>query len=205
MFSSRPRQHPSKIPGACDRQRPDERARSQLVAPHSSASCPIRHQRRAVAEHARREHTRPTSVRRATPTEHRAPSAEAAHGRPLGSASTRKRRCTVHREAARVGRVLGNSEVAARASYTWAALSSASHHHGYELRPTIEALRDWLEAVEKFLQRIECAADGGVSTRVGLLYVEKQTGLTEKHSRKLASLFNGSGASSSPRFSGQAA
>jgi hypothetical protein len=51
-----------------------------------------------------------------------------------------------------LGEVLGNSEVAARASYTWAALSGASHHHGYELPPTIEELRDWLEAVERFLE-----------------------------------------------------
>lgn len=49
-----------------------------------------------------------------------------------------------------LGEVLGDRDVAARASYTWAALSRASHHHGYELPPTREELRDWVAAVERF-------------------------------------------------------
>ena len=51
-----------------------------------------------------------------------------------------------------LGEVLGNRELAAQARYTWATLSQASHHHSYELPPTSHELRDWIEAVDKFLK-----------------------------------------------------
>lgn len=36
-------------------------------------------------------------------------------------------------------------------AYTWSALSQATHFHGYELPPTAEALRGWIESVETFV------------------------------------------------------
>lgn len=37
-------------------------------------------------------------------------------------------------------------------AYTWAALSRATHHFAYELAPTAEELKAWLETVEAFAQ-----------------------------------------------------
>ena len=42
-------------------------------------------------------------------------------------------------------------DLAARAAYVWVALSQATHHQGYELPPTSEALRGWIAAVEEFV------------------------------------------------------
>lgn len=44
-----------------------------------------------------------------------------------------------------------NPELAARTAYTWSALSSATHHHGYELNPTAAALRAWLTTVSELV------------------------------------------------------
>jgi hypothetical protein len=41
------------------------------------------------------------------------------------------------------------TEAAREASYLWAALSRACHHHPYELSPTAEELETWLSAVER--------------------------------------------------------
>jgi hypothetical protein len=49
-----------------------------------------------------------------------------------------------------LGEVLGDRELAAKTSYTWAALSNASHDH--ELAPTTEELCDWLNVVEELLK-----------------------------------------------------
>ena len=48
---------------------------------------------------------------------------------------------------------LGDEE-ASHIAWTWAALSQATHHHGYELPPTRGDLRRWLETVEGFRQRV---------------------------------------------------
>jgi hypothetical protein len=39
--------------------------------------------------------------------------------------------------------------LAARAAYVWAALSSACHHHPYELAPTAAELTRWLDEVQR--------------------------------------------------------
>lgn len=44
-----------------------------------------------------------------------------------------------------------SDDLAARAAYTWVALSQATHHQGYELPPTSEALRGWIAAVEQLV------------------------------------------------------
>lgn len=41
--------------------------------------------------------------------------------------------------------------LAARVAYAWDALSSATHHNGYELNPTAVALRGWQETVEELV------------------------------------------------------
>jgi hypothetical protein len=41
------------------------------------------------------------------------------------------------------------TDAAREASYLWAVLSRACHHHPYELSPTAEELEDWLTAVER--------------------------------------------------------
>ncbi len=48
-------------------------------------------------------------------------------------------------------RVLVGPELAARAAWTWAALSRATHLHGYALPPTAPELLRWIDAVEELL------------------------------------------------------
>ena len=47
---------------------------------------------------------------------------------------------------------LPNRDLAARAAYTWAALSRATHYQGYELPPTAEALRGWMGVVGEMVE-----------------------------------------------------
>lgn len=51
-----------------------------------------------------------------------------------------------------------DSATATRAGQLWAALSSATHHHGYELPPSAQALRGWRAAVGEVVEQLE---DGG--------------------------------------------
>lgn len=44
-----------------------------------------------------------------------------------------------------------DKEMAARAAYAWVALTRATHHQGYELGPTVEELRGWIETVRAFV------------------------------------------------------
>lgn len=41
--------------------------------------------------------------------------------------------------------------LARRAAWTWAALSRATHHHGYELAPNAAELERWMDTVEEVL------------------------------------------------------
>jgi hypothetical protein len=55
-----------------------------------------------------------------------------------------------------------------RAHQTWAALSDATHHHGYELAPTAVELRAWVVTVADLIDRLDAAADmtgGGAKRR----------------------------------------
>ncbi len=45
-----------------------------------------------------------------------------------------------------------NPTLAARAAYTWSALSAATHHQGYELNPTAPTLRAWLQTVYELVR-----------------------------------------------------
>lgn len=51
--------------------------------------------------------------------------------------------------------VVGDNDVARDASYLWSALSSATHHRGYELAPTAAELREWLAGVERLVSVLE--------------------------------------------------
>ena len=42
---------------------------------------------------------------------------------------------------------LREGDLAARIAHTWAALSRACHHHPYELPPTVDEIRRWMEPV----------------------------------------------------------
>lgn len=42
-------------------------------------------------------------------------------------------------------------DLATRAAYAWVALTHATHHEGYELGPTAEELRGWIETVRAFV------------------------------------------------------
>lgn len=47
-----------------------------------------------------------------------------------------------------------------RAHQTWAALSDATHHHGYELAPTAVELRAWVDTVADVIQGLALAGGG---------------------------------------------
>jgi len=51
--------------------------------------------------------------------------------------------------------VISDTDVAREAHYLWAALSSATHHWGYELAPTVSDLRQWLEGAEQVVAVLE--------------------------------------------------
>lgn len=44
---------------------------------------------------------------------------------------------------------LDNEELAGRVAYTWSALSSACHHHVYELAPSAAELSSWLRTTQE--------------------------------------------------------
>ncbi len=48
--------------------------------------------------------------------------------------------------------------VARQAHQTWAALSDAAHHRGYELAPTVAELRAWVDSVAEVVEALSPAA-----------------------------------------------
>jgi hypothetical protein len=50
---------------------------------------------------------------------------------------------------------VGDTELVARASHAWSALSRACHHHPYELAPTAAELRGWLSVVDELIQKAD--------------------------------------------------
>ncbi|HQZ16318.1 MAG TPA: hypothetical protein PLD86_05495 [Vicinamibacteria bacterium] len=44
---------------------------------------------------------------------------------------------------------LREGDLASRLAYTWGALSRACHHHPYELPPTVEEIKTWMEPVRE--------------------------------------------------------
>ena len=56
-----------------------------------------------------------------------------------------------------LGRYLGDEPLAQRAHVVWSGLSSACHHHVYDLAPTREELQAWRETVQLVVDRTERA------------------------------------------------
>ena len=56
-----------------------------------------------------------------------------------------------------LGRNLGDEPLAQRAHVVWSGLSSACHHHVYDLAPTREELQAWRETVQLVVDRTERA------------------------------------------------
>lgn len=54
-------------------------------------------------------------------------------------------------------------DLAARVEHSWAALSRASHHHGYELSPTASELAGWLEMTDELDRTVRARIDPGDS------------------------------------------
>jgi hypothetical protein len=55
---------------------------------------------------------------------------------------------------------LDDADLAARAGLAWSALRRASHHHAYELAPTVSELRGWLAVLEELVATVEGAEAG---------------------------------------------
>lgn len=51
---------------------------------------------------------------------------------------------------------LGDPGLASEIVFTWSVLSSACHHHAYELAPTAPELERRLDAVDRLVKRLEC-------------------------------------------------
>ncbi len=52
-------------------------------------------------------------------------------------------------------KALQEEDLARRAAWTWAALSDACHHHGYELAPSPHDLSTWLATARALALRVE--------------------------------------------------
>lgn len=63
--------------------------------------------------------------------------------------------CSIRAQFLCLGPYLENGDVAKRAHQTWTALSRAAHFHPYELPPTHEELRVWLEVITEFVEATE--------------------------------------------------
>ena len=48
-----------------------------------------------------------------------------------------------------------DTALARRVSWTWSALSAASHHRGYELPPPLSDLLTWLDTTQAFIESME--------------------------------------------------
>lgn len=46
-------------------------------------------------------------------------------------------------------------DTALAVEHAWMALSHACHHHAYELPPTVDELRGWVEVVDEFVETSE--------------------------------------------------
>ena len=51
-------------------------------------------------------------------------------------------------------------DIARRASITWAGLSRVCHYHGYELPPTTDELRSWIDEVDVVLSALDPEVEG---------------------------------------------
>ena len=59
-----------------------------------------------------------------------------------------------------LGEYIRNEQVAASARHAWAALSRACHHHPYEVDPSADELRYWIDTAEEVVATIEAQFHG---------------------------------------------
>lgn len=59
-----------------------------------------------------------------------------------------------------LGEYVRSEHVAASARHAWAALSRACHHHPYEVDPSADELRYWIDTVEDVVATIEARLGG---------------------------------------------
>ncbi len=57
-----------------------------------------------------------------------------------------------------LGEYVRSEQVAATAWQTWTALSRVCHHHPYEIEPSRDELRYWIEMVEDFVEAVAARA-----------------------------------------------
>ena len=62
--------------------------------------------------------------------------------------------CTLRAQLLCLDEYLRDPEIAATSRHAWAALSRACHHHPYEIDPTVEELRYWIDAVEQLADAV---------------------------------------------------
>lgn len=58
-------------------------------------------------------------------------------------------RCTTRAQLICLREYLHEGDLASRVAHAWSALSRACHHHPYELPPTAEEIRMWIEPVRQ--------------------------------------------------------
>ena len=58
-------------------------------------------------------------------------------------------RCSTRAQLICLREYLREGDLASRLAHAWAALSRACHHHSYELPPTVEEIKTWMEPVRE--------------------------------------------------------
>ena len=69
--------------------------------------------------------------------------------------------CPARAQLLCLGPYLGDEELAESAAYVYGRLSSACHHHAYELAPTADELRAWLSAVDRLMSAAGAVSGAG--------------------------------------------
>ena len=57
--------------------------------------------------------------------------------------------CSMHAQLICLREYLREGDLASRVAHAWAAMSRACHHHPYELTPSAEEIRNWMEPVRE--------------------------------------------------------
>lgn len=58
-------------------------------------------------------------------------------------------RCSTRAQLICLHEYLHEGDLASRLAHAWGALSRACHHHPYELPPTVEEIKSWMEPVRE--------------------------------------------------------
>jgi hypothetical protein len=69
-------------------------------------------------------------------------------------------KCSARAQLLCLPQYLRKDDLAVRASYAWAGLSRACHHHAYELPPTAGELESWIATVEELVTALSAQGSG---------------------------------------------